>query len=175
MKYFLLLIVLSMFIAPDTVLAEMNPLLQSSSKYQNVVVVAVECVDTLVLESGERVRLIGIRGPNPPKVYQEERDSHGFVIPHYEPTTPFEDQAFRYVNDLVKGAKIRVEFDVVRRDDGVLLGYVFLADGKMLNLEILKNGFAQLRLAAPNMKYADLFRSAYKEARKEMRGIQGDW
>jgi len=40
--------------------------------------------------------------------------------------------------------------------------------------EILKQGFANLQIAAPNLKYSDLFRAAYREARTEKRGLHNE-
>ncbi len=45
-----------------------------------------------------------------------------------------------------------------------LLGYVYLSNGKMLNEEIVKAGYA-------NVKYQDRFLKAYQEARERKRGL----
>jgi micrococcal nuclease len=133
-------------------------------------------VDTLLLENNEKVTLIGIKGPRPPKPPDVNRDEHGLIIPVQDPTTPLELEAFRFTKDLVEGKSVRLEFDTERRDDSnVLTAYVFLPDGKMLNEEVLRQGYAELKLRMPNMKYAERLRKAYQEARKEMRGLQGNW
>ncbi len=171
----LLFLMLGLLSAPGW--AELNPLLQSSSiKNDHILVEKVLRVDLLQLAGGRRVSLIGILGPNPPKYREVKRDTNGFIIPDEDPTTPFEVEALRFIKALVEKKTVRLEFDVDRRaDDGSLLAYVFLPDGKMLNDEALRHGYAQLDLRMPNMKYAERFRQAYRQARREMRGMQGNW
>ncbi|MBF0505051.1 MAG: thermonuclease family protein [Candidatus Omnitrophica bacterium] len=156
--------------------AELNPLLESTPKYNKVVVERVLRVDTLLLAGGEKVCLIGLQGPRPPKFHDVNRDSHGFIIPDDDPTTSFEVEALRFIKELTEKKTVHLEFDAERRnDDGILQAYVILPDGKMLNEEALRYGYAQLKLRMPNMKYAQRLRDAYKESRREMRGLQGNW
>ena len=157
--------------------AELNPLLEASTRYQSIEVTGMVSVDTLVLADGKKVRLIGVRGPGRPKIMAERRDEHGFIIEdHSDPTTPVEEEAARYVRDQVQNKKVRLEFDAERRDDdGVLLVYVYLPDGTMLNEELLRRGYARLKLRSPTVKYDARFRAAYQESRREMRGMQRNW
>ncbi|MBF0388043.1 MAG: thermonuclease family protein [Candidatus Omnitrophica bacterium] len=176
MKKSLSLCVLLVFLMVIPVRAELNPLLQASARREQVLVERVLTVDMLILAGGEKVSLIGIEGPNPPKMRDVKRDANGFIIPDEDPTTPFEVEALRFVKSLAEGQLVRLVFDVERRSsDGILQAYVILPDGKILNEEALRFGYAQLRLRMPNMKYAERFRQAYREARKEMRGMQGNW
>ena len=156
--------------------AELNPLLRTSLKYDQVMVERVLSTDTLLLASGEKVALIGLTGLDPLGSKEVQRDEHGFIIRDQDPTTSFEVEALRFMNTLVGNKMVRLEFDVERRDEqGHLLAYVILPDGKIVNEEALRYGFAHLKLRMPNMKYAERFRRAYKEARQEMRGLQGNW
>jgi micrococcal nuclease len=158
------------------VAADLNPLLERSSKYGDIKVARVLSVDTLLLENNEKVTLIGIKGPRPPKFQDVKRDEFGRTIVDNDPTTPLEQEAFRFAKGLVEGKSVRLEFDTERRnEDNVLVAYVFLNDGRMLNEEFLRQGYAQLSLRMPNMKYAQRLRKAYQEARREMRGMQGNW
>ena len=71
-----------------------------------------------------------------------------------------------------KGDTVQIEFDVQQRDKyRRLLGYVYLADGRMLNEEIIKSGYASLMTYPPNVKYQDRFLKAYRAARSEKRGL----
>ena len=54
---------------------------------------------------------------------------------------------------------------------GRLLGYVYLRSGKMLNVEIVKAGYANVMTVPPNVKYQDRFLNAYKEARESKKGL----
>ena len=78
-----------------------------------------------------------------------------------------------FVKTLVKkGDTIKIEFDVQQRDRyGRLLGYVYLSDGRMLNEEILKAGYANLMTIPPNVRYEQRFLMAYREARGNRRGL----
>ena len=82
-------------------------------------------------------------------------------------------EATDYVKGLVKlGDSMQIEFDVQERDRyGRLLGYVYLSDGKMLNEEIVRAGYASLMTYPPNVKYQERFLGAYKEARENRRGL----
>jgi micrococcal nuclease len=164
-------------VLPFSVRAELNPLLEKMSKYDAVKVEKVLSVDKLLLVSGERVVLIGIQGPRPPAFKDVKRDKHGFiVVDEGDPTTSIEEEAMRAAKELLDGQTVRLEFDVDRRnEDGALLAYVFLSDGRMANLEFLREGYADLKLRSPNFKYADQFRAAYRDARRDMKGLQGQW
>ena len=155
--------------------ADLNPLLVSSVKYENIRVARILSADRILLENDEKILLIGIKGPHAPKPNDVKRDAHGFIIIEEDPTTPFENEAVNFVRSLAEGKPVHLEFDIQRRDnDGNILAYVILPDGRLLNAEILRYGYANLRLVPPNMKYAEKLRSAYQEARREMRGIQSE-
>jgi micrococcal nuclease len=67
---------------------------------------------------------------------------------------------------------VTIEFDVQTRDRyGRLLGYVYLFNGKMLNEEIVKAGYANLMTYPPIVKYQERFLKAYREARENRRGL----
>ncbi|MBF0485009.1 MAG: thermonuclease family protein [Candidatus Omnitrophica bacterium] len=155
--------------------AQLNPLLESTSRYQNVRVERVISADTILINGNEKVMLIGIKAPNPPKKEYAQRDSHGFIVEDAPtPETPVEVASYRFAADLLEGKTVSLQFDSQRRnEDNVLEAYVFLPDKRMANIEILRNGFADLKIRPPNMLYVDKFRSAYQEARREMRGVIG--
>jgi endonuclease YncB( thermonuclease family) len=126
------------------------------------------------LENDEKVVLIGLKPSKPVKFMEVNRDKHGFIIPDNDPTTPFDVEALRFASAMAEGKAVRLEFDAERRNaDGILQAYVILPDGSLLNAELVRYGYADMRLVPPNMKYADKLRAAYQEARRELRGIQG--
>jgi micrococcal nuclease len=56
------------------------------------------------------------------------------------------------------GSQIWIEFDAQKRDHfSRLLGYVYLADGRMLNEIILRAGLSEPLFIAPNLKYQQRF------------------
>jgi len=128
--------------------------------------------DTLLLTNGEKVRLIGIDAPeskpNPRAEKQaamEGKDLKNIIL--------MGEEATKFVRSLIKpGDEVRIEFDVEKRDRyGRLLGYIYLLDGRMINEEIVKAGYASLLTHPPNVKYQNRFLRAYKEARENKRGL----
>jgi len=85
-------------------------------------------------------------------------------------------KAKAYVNSLIKrGVFITIEFDVKEIDRyGRLLCYVYLSNGKMLNEEIVKAGYANVKAIPPNVKYEDRFLDAFKYAQEAERGLWGE-
>ena len=131
--------------------------------------------DTLkVLYQGkkERVRLIGIDTPetrvNPRAKKESQRTGQDLNT-----ILAMGKESTKFVKTLVnQGDHIGIEFDVQKRDKyGRLLGYVYLPNGKMLNEEIVKAGYANLLTIPPNVKYQDRFLKAYREAREGRRGL----
>lgn len=72
---------------------------------------------------------------------------------------------------LVLGKKVTLEKDVSETDRyGRLLRYVYI-DGKMVNEELVKNGYARAVSYPPDIKYQDAFAKAEESARKSERGL----
>ena len=107
--------------------------------------------DTLVLEGGERVRLIGIDTP--------ERGQHLF------------DESTAFVRDLVEGRRVRLERDMTERDKyDRLLRYVYIGD-RFLNLELVREGYATALNYEPDSTYRDLFALEEARVRQLRKGI----
>ena len=128
--------------------------------------------DTLLLTTGEKVRLIGIDAPesrpNPRAEIQGKREGKDLKA-----IISMGKRATQFVQNLVSpGDQVRIEFDIEKRDRyGRLLGYVYLPNGKMLNEEIVKAGYANLLTHPPNVKHQDVLVGAYREAREKKRGL----
>ncbi|MCK6626524.1 MAG: lamin tail domain-containing protein [Anaerolineae bacterium] len=118
---------------------------------ETVTVAQVVDGDTVELTNGRRVRYIGINTP--------ERDQ-----PYYNEATALNRQ-------LVEGKQVQLEFDLETFDQyGRSLAYVW-ADGRMVNLEIVQQGFANSFTVQPNIRYEAEFRQAEREAREAGRGL----
>lgn len=105
----------------------------------------------------EKVRLIGIDAP--------ELDQR-----------PWGSKAKKHLEKLlgIANRAVSLEFDAERRDKyGRLLCYVLTSDKKMINLQMLKEGYAMLFTVPPNVKYVDKLRKAQHEARQQRLGIWG--
>ena len=131
--------------------------------------------DTLSIEykgRAENIRLIGIDTPES-RINKKARKDAARNSEDVAAVTKMGKEATRFVKTLVKpGDPIAIEFDRQPRDKyGRLLGYVYLSDGKMLNEEIVKAGYASLMTYPPNVKYQDRFLRAYREARENNRGL----
>lgn len=142
--------------------------------YGNIRVTRVIDGDTVQLEDRERVRLIGIDAPESrhnPKLARD-RDRTG---KDYRTIIAMGEKATKFTKSLVEAKKVKLEFDVEKRDRyGRLLAYVYLEDGRMLNAELVKEGYAQIYTFPPNVRYVDMFLKLQKEARENKRGLWKD-
>jgi micrococcal nuclease len=159
--------------------ADSEPLFRNlSNSYEDVLVVKVLQGDTIKLEGGETVKLIGINAPAKKKSEEPvKRNEYGLVIePEVSPITPIEDQAYEFAKELLLNKRVRLEFDHEKKDAKfTTLAYVFrVEDSLFVNVELIRQGYADLKISPPNTKYAEELREAYREARKEMRGFHGE-
>ena len=82
------------------------------------------------------------------------------------------NKATVFTKSLVGGKSVRIEFDVEKRDRyGRLLAYVYLPDGRMLNAELVKEGYAQVYTFPSNVRYVNLFLKLQRQARENNRGL----
>lgn len=110
--------------------------------------------DTLVCGEGERIRLLLI---DTPELSQGEIGATA-------------KQALFEL--LPAGTEARIELDVQERDRyGRVLAYVYHPDGRLVNEELLRAGFAVVSVYPPNVKYVDRFRAAAQAARDGGRGF----
>ena len=131
--------------------------------------------DTLKInyqDKEQSIRLIGIDTPESKANKKANKDAmrSGQDI---ATITAMGKQATAFVKKLVKaGDTVTLEFDVQKYDKyNRLLGYVYLPDGRMLNEEIIKNGYASVMTIPPNVKYQVKFVNAYRNARENGRGL----
>jgi micrococcal nuclease len=120
----------------------------------------------------ERLRLIGIDAPES-RINKKAKSDAQRTGEDVKTIIAMGKKATTFVKTLVNpGDPVRIEFDVQTRDKyGRLLGYVYLPNGKMLNEEIVKAGYANLMTYPPNVKHQERFLKAYREAREGRRGL----
>jgi micrococcal nuclease len=105
----------------------------------------------------ERVRLIGIDTPEV-HWYGGREQCYGV-------------EAGLYARQRLHGNRVRLEFDVERRDRYKrLLAYVYLGD-ELFNLTLVRQGYATAYPVRPETKHAALFTAAEAEARAAGRGL----
>ncbi len=115
--------------------------------------------DTIEIEGGERVRYIGIDTPE--------------TVDPRKPVQCFGVEASRKNKELAEGKEIRLEKDITDKDKyGRLLRYVWIGES-MINLELVKQGFASSYSYPPDIKHQDDFVKAEREARDAKRGLWG--
>lgn len=133
-------------------------------------VVRVISADTLtILYRGkwQEIKLIGSEAPQTTlndRTYEEalrNSTSTDEVIRRGQKAAEFVKGFLQY------GSQVWIEFDVRPRDRySRLLGYVYLADGRMLNEVLLRQGLADLFLAPPNMRYSQRFQELARLGRR---------
>jgi len=110
-------------------------------------------------EKGMKIRLIGIDAPEPRNTGTRPK---GF----------FGAESTSYLQNLLKGKKVRLEYDVARYDRyRRTLAYAFLEDGTFINAELVRNGYATVMTMPPNVKYAETFNKLASKARKQKKGL----
>lgn len=114
--------------------------------------------DTIELENGEKVRLIGI---DTPETVHPSKD-----VEYYG------KEASDFTKRMLEGKQVEIEFDIQKRDKyGRLLAYVYLEDGTFINAELLKQGYATISTYPPNVKYVEEFTRLQQEARENNKGL----
>ncbi len=113
--------------------------------------------DTIELDSGETVRYLGIDAP---EMYKKEGGTEFYAR-----------DATRANRRLVFMKKVRLEFDVEKKDHyGRVLAYVFVKD-QFINGELVKQGFAKAHVKPPNTKYRDLLVGYQQKAMEQEKGL----
>ena len=117
---------------------------QNQSEYQDVLVTQVIDGDTITVEGGLRVRLIGIDAP--------ERDEECYV------------EAKEYLKSMILHKEVDLEKDITDKDQyGRSLRYVWLGN-KLVNAEIVRAGVAIAKQYDPDTKYQRIIADAEQEA-----------
>ncbi len=114
--------------------------------------------DTITLDSGDRVRYLGIDAPE---------------VDHGGGKSEFMAEAARDFNSgLVNKARVRLEFDHEKRDrHGRFLAYVFLQNGEMINALLVRKGLAHVMSKRPNFKYRKILLHCQRKAMQDKTGI----
>jgi micrococcal nuclease len=118
--------------------------------------------DTVILESGERVRYLGIDTP--------EMGAEG------RPAEFMAKEAKAFNARLVKGEQVRLEWDREKRDRyGRMLAGVYLSDGRLINELLVQHGLALVVTRRPNVLHRERLILAQREAMTRGQGIWSRW
>lgn len=113
--------------------------------------------DTIELDDGRKIRLVGVDAPEVESPYSDEE--------------PFGKESKRFLEKFLFGKKVYIKVGAVQYDKyGRTLAFVYM-DDILVNGHIIKNGWARAYIRF-NYKHKDLFLAYEKEAKA--RGI-GMW
>ena len=118
----------------------------------------------ITIHAPEMAMVADLSNPNPPLMRPADTvaSTPDEVINRGLKATEFVQQYLQY------GSQIWIEFDTQKRDRfSRLLGYVYLADGRMLNEIILGAGLSEPLLIPPNLKYQQRFQEIAQLAQKD--------
>ena len=145
--------------------------INQDTEYLNCGVLKVIDGDTIKLDTGKYVRLIGIDTPEYHDSDKLSRDSKRLNISEKE-IKKKGYQAYKFTQKLLAGKQVKLEFDRERLDKyNRLLAYVYLADGTFVNASIVESGYATVFAIAPNIKYYKHFLRLQEDARESKRGL----
>jgi micrococcal nuclease len=162
-------LILAMFVSHRHIKKEIKPLTSKETKEKPLsiakslppkgpfLIVKVIDGDTIVLENGETVRLIGIDAPE---------------LHHPEvPVQRFAKEAKEFLKGLVEGFECTLEYEPhdIRDKYGRLLAYVFVK-GKLINAELIKRGYAYAYTRFP-FRLRDRFIALEQEALRHQYGL----
>jgi endonuclease YncB( thermonuclease family) len=134
------------------VISDQNEELIKCGAFENSFVTKVIDGDTIVVEGGYHVRLLGI-----------DSDEKGY--PCYDP-------AKKVLEELILGKMVRLEKDRTEVDKyGRCLRYAF-KEGENVNLKMVKEGFAVARFYYPDVKYKEEIALAEKFAKEKKQGCK---
>ncbi|TFG89981.1 MAG: hypothetical protein E4H16_02655 [Candidatus Atribacteria bacterium] len=144
-------------VADSSGMPVINPALDGMQK---TIVKRVIDGDTIIIDSGEHVRLIGVDTP--------EKEGP------YTNSEYYGEEATAYTKRILSGKTIYLAKDISETDKyGRLLRSVYLEDGTFFNLQLIKEGYANIATFPPDVKYVDLFRKAETIARESGKGLWG--
>jgi micrococcal nuclease len=114
--------------------------------------------DTILLENGEKIRYLGIDAPE--------------LAHDGEPNEFMALESSQFNRATVSKGRVRLEFDLERKDlHGRLLAYVFLEDGDMVNVLLVRKGLARVSAVKPNLKYFNLLLDSQRAAMADKIGL----
>lgn len=158
------IILLVLFILGSWWFGNKNIPTSSGILQDSVLVTEVVDGDTIKLETGQAVRLIGIDTP-------ETKDPR-------RPVGCFGKEASAQTKNLLEDKRVILEKDVSETDKyGRLLRYVYLPldnDQRLfVNDYLIREGFAYALTYPPDIKYNEQFREAERQSRDGNRGLWG--
>jgi endonuclease YncB( thermonuclease family) len=114
--------------------------------------------DTVLLNDGRKVRLLGINTPEV-KNRNKQGDAGG-------------EEAKQWLMDKLKNTRVRLETDVEKNDSyGRTLAYLITEKQKNVNVALVAAGLAQVNIFPPNLKYVKQLVEAGQQAEAAQLGL----
>jgi len=147
----------------------------TSTTSESFVVARVVDGDTFVLDTKEKVRLIGVDTPEKFTSNKLKKDAER-TQKDIKTIQKLGEQASNYVKKMVEGKKVILKTDKYSASQdkyGRLLRYVYLEDGTCINSKIIEDGYGN---AYTSFKFEkmDEYRQLEREARTNNRGLWKD-
>ena len=133
--------------------------------------------DTVIVQQAgrrERVRLIGVDAPELHESAKLDRDAERSRRDRRDIQAEGA-RAQEFTSERLLGRTVALEQDVDARDRYErLLAYVWLEDGTLFNVELVRAGWARTLTIPPNVRHADTLVKAQRAARAERKGLWRD-
>ena len=121
--------------------------------------------DTVEIDGGERVRLIGIDTP------ENKRNRSG----KFTPAQPFYLEAKNFLAELLAKQPVTMQLGAESVDFyGRTLAYLYLPDGADVQAEMLRRGYAMVTAYPPNIAHLESYGATESQACRAAIGIWGD-
>ena len=114
--------------------------------------------DTVLLDNGEKVRLLGINTP--------EVEGRNKMLQKGG------EEARQWLQNRLEGEKVRLLKDLTSKDKyGRTLAHLFSEDGGHINLELVREGYAAVNIYPPDLLFTDELVAAQQQAEAKYLGI----
>lgn len=125
--------------------------------------------DTVEIEGGERVRLLGIDTPEDKRL-RKSKDGKKRLVP----AQPFFIEAKRFLRNLVEKKQVKI---VIGEESvgyyGRTLAYLYLPDGTDVQQELLRRGYAMVTVYPPNVQHLSAYGKTEAEVCRAGLGVWG--
>ncbi len=116
--------------------------------------------DTVILENGKKIRLLGINTPE--------------VEGRYKVAEPGGEEARQWLTKFLNGKQVRLQMDIEKKDKYKrTLAYLFTREGVHVNVELVRKGLAFVNIHIPNVQYTNDLVKAGEQAEIAKLGIWG--
>lgn len=135
--------------------------IHTAPRYQVVRIIDGDTVEIKYKGKLTSVQLFGVNAPEPNTT-------------NNQPPEPYSEEATQYLQRFLLDNDVHIRYDETERDQyDRILGYVYrVSDGVFVNLEMIREGYAEVDLRYP-FKYEELFTDYESRAKKEKIGLWG--